>query len=503
MTMYSVLYVDDESTLLELGKRFLESMKQFRVDITTSVSEAIPLLDTIDYDAIISDYQMPEMDGIDFLRKVRSSGNDIPFILFTGKGREEIVITALNEGADFYLQKGGDPSAQFAELAHKIRLSIQRRQAIIALEESERRYRDVVETQTEFISRFLPDGTHIFVNDAYCRFFQKKRDEIVGHRFTPRIPPEDQERIRNHLAALNPGHPTAEIEHRVIMPDGTIRWQWWSDHAFFDQHGQVTEYQSVGKDITDRKQIEEALRSSENLYRALFDYTLAATCILGPDTTILKVNASWEKLCGFSRDEAENRLSFTAFIHPDDLEQLKKYHAARRVDTNSAPRIYECRVISRTGDIHHCMAYVDMIPETKNSIASLMDITERKNTELDLQKSENMYRTIFDNTGAASIIIGPDTMILRANTGWEQLTGVPRKEQENKLSWTVFFSPDDREKMLQYHYSRRKDPSKVPNVYESKVIDANKRVHKVIVNVGLIPGTLNSVASLVDITGRK
>ena len=59
------------------------------------------------YDAIISDYQIPDMDGIEFLKKVRSSGNSIPFIIFTGKGREEVVIEALNAGADFYLQKGG------------------------------------------------------------------------------------------------------------------------------------------------------------------------------------------------------------------------------------------------------------------------------------------------------------------------------------------------------------------------------------------------------------
>ena len=78
-------------------------------------------MNTERYDAIISDYQMPEMDGITFLKELKASGNTTPFIIFTGRGREEVAIEALNEGADFYLQKGGEPKSQFAELAHKIR----------------------------------------------------------------------------------------------------------------------------------------------------------------------------------------------------------------------------------------------------------------------------------------------------------------------------------------------------------------------------------------------
>ena len=127
--MLRVLYVDDESALLEVGKRFLERGGEFSVTIITSATAALPLLEQEQFDAVISDYQMPKMDGISFLKAVRGLGNDIPFILFTGKGREEIVIEAINNGADFYLQKGGDPTSQFAELSHKIRHAIRRRSA--------------------------------------------------------------------------------------------------------------------------------------------------------------------------------------------------------------------------------------------------------------------------------------------------------------------------------------------------------------------------------------
>jgi PAS domain S-box-containing protein len=146
MTTFRVLYVDDEPDLLELGKLFLERSGQFTVDTITSSPAALALLDSAAYDAIVSDYMMPEMDGIAFLRMVRARRDHIPFILFTGRGREEIVIQALNEGADFYLQKGGDPIPQFTELSHKILQAIRKRLADVQLLESQSQLRTVVDS---------------------------------------------------------------------------------------------------------------------------------------------------------------------------------------------------------------------------------------------------------------------------------------------------------------------------------------------------------------------
>jgi CheY-like chemotaxis protein len=127
--MISILYVDDDPLLLEVGKRFLEKSGAFHVDILDSAPEALKRIRTTRYDAIISDYQMPQMDGITFLKAVRVQYPNLPFIIFTGKGREEIVIEALNNGADHYLQKGGDPKAQFAELKHNVERAVERKRA--------------------------------------------------------------------------------------------------------------------------------------------------------------------------------------------------------------------------------------------------------------------------------------------------------------------------------------------------------------------------------------
>jgi PAS domain S-box-containing protein len=529
--MISVLYVDDEDTLLDIARLYLDKTGEFSVTTARSGQAALDLLATRQYDVVISDYQMPLMDGIELLKQVRALFPLLPFIIFTGRGREEIAIEAFENGADFYLQKGGAPKPQFKELAQKIKIAVGKRQAedallqseeqfralfenandaiflyeiqpegtpgryikvnevacrhlgytceelltlspgfieskehlpyipgssrkperegrttfeaihrrkdgsefpvevstqifelqsrkmalsiarditerkkaeltikqtgerlnaIIngssipqfvidqhhnvvywnraleqysgiraaevigsnkswkafynserpvladllidkeiekiedwykgknhpsryidgafevtdffphmgklgtwlhitavairdtngsvigaietledvsrrklaesALRESEERYRNIVEDQTEFVSRFRPDGTHVFANDAYCRYFGKTRSEIIGKKFTPEIPGQDRDLIRNHFRSLSRDHPVDEIIHRIIMPDGQVRWQRWSDRAIFDSDGAIIEYQSVGRDNTDLKQAEEAVK---------------------------------------------------------------------------------------------------------------------------------------------------------------------------------------------------------------------------------------------------
>jgi PAS domain S-box-containing protein len=127
----SVLYIDDEGALLEVGKRYLEMTTEFAVTTALSAPVALDLLKAPEggIQAIVSDYQMPGTSGIELLKQVRAMDKTIPFILFTGRGREEIAIEAFENGADFYLQKGGEPKAQFAELGHKIKAAVNKRRA--------------------------------------------------------------------------------------------------------------------------------------------------------------------------------------------------------------------------------------------------------------------------------------------------------------------------------------------------------------------------------------
>jgi len=128
-----VLHVDDEPVICDLTKLSLEKGGRLKVDVASSAEEALDLIRSGSYSCIISDYEMPIMNGLDFLKAVRNIDQDIPFILFSGRGRETVIIDAINTGADFYIQKGGEPKALFAELKHKVEYAIQQRNTRIAL----------------------------------------------------------------------------------------------------------------------------------------------------------------------------------------------------------------------------------------------------------------------------------------------------------------------------------------------------------------------------------
>jgi len=130
-----------------------------------------------------------------------------------------------------------------------------RKAAEFALQQSEARYLSILEDQTELITRFQSDGTLVFVNDAFCRYYGVSRDEVIGTYYQPLIYPEDQPVINHCLSALSPENPVGSVEHRVFV-NGTVRWMQWTNRAIYDPQGNLLELQSVGRDIDDRKQAE-------------------------------------------------------------------------------------------------------------------------------------------------------------------------------------------------------------------------------------------------------
>jgi PAS domain S-box-containing protein len=171
--MISILYVDDEPELLGLCKIFLEHGGEFQVTPIPSVQEGLECLSKTSFDAIISDYQMPDIDGLEFLKRVRAHDEEIPFILFTGRGREEVVIEAINNDVDFYLQKGGDPKSQFAELGHKIKKAVKSRYAINALRMENEKNRGLMDHANDAI--FIADAKTGMLIDA-----NRKARELIG-----------------------------------------------------------------------------------------------------------------------------------------------------------------------------------------------------------------------------------------------------------------------------------------------------------------------------------
>jgi len=498
-----VLYVDDEPALLEIGKLFLETGGNFVVDILASATGALTCITAERYDAIISDYQMPDMDGIEFLRRVRSSGNAIPFILFTGRGREEVVIEAINNGADFYLQKGGQPRAQFAELAHKVRQAVQRKRAEILLQKSEERYRSVVNDQTEMICRFTPDGTVTFTNEAYRQYFLHvlTLTDIEGKNIHDLMQLGNYEEVDSFLGSLTPETPILEMERAVTGRDDKRYWQLWSVRALFDTDGKTVEYQVVGRDITEQKMALAALADSESRLRSFIETTREAVILVDEEGNVIEWNPGAERISGIAKEEA-----LGSFIWDLMFRMLPREHRTekRRADIEQTilttlrtgvPGFEKTRIVeAERPDGTRILTRQTIFPIKTGkgfrfgSVAQ--DITSEKREEDAVRESEAKYRELADLLPQMIFEMDLDFRITYANRhalttmgfteqdlkdGVNALSLIEPSQQvqvkENMQKQLNGISPEPRE-----YAALRKDGSTIPVIIYSAPIYRNREL---------------------------
>lgn len=272
-----------------------------------------------------------------------------------------------------------------------------------------------------------------------------------------------------------------------------------------DENNKPTGFMEINTDITERKKAERSLRESEAKYRTIFENTGIAFAVIEEDTTISLMNTEAEEIIGYSKEEMEGKRSWTEFVaKKDDLEKMKEYHILRRIDPDAAPKKYEFQAIDKSGNVKDVIITISMIPGTKKSIASFLDNTDRKEVEKELKESEARYRTIFENTGIAFMLIEEDMTISLINERVEETFGYLKGEIEGKKKWTEFVATkDDLERMKKYHRLRRENPEAAPKEYEFHATRKDGNIRDVLVTVSMIPGTKMSIASFLDITDRK
>jgi len=401
--MFRALYVDDEPGLLDICKIFLEQTGQIHVDILTGAAKALENLKFSTYDVIISDYQMPGMDGISFLKTLRSQGNLVPFILFTGRGREEVVIEALNNGADFYIQKGGDPAAQFAELEHKVRLVVEQRRMKTELAEYQRRMAEIID--------FLPDatfaidlaGTVIVWNRAMEELTGVSKDTILGTGNYSYALPFYGERHPILIDLLFRENPEIERKYQnirkkvnrfiadIFIPafnEGKGAHLWGIASPLYDTKDNLVGAIESIRDITDRKRSADALSESESRYRTLFESTGTAMFILEEDMTISLVNAEFEKMSGYIKEEVEGKMFWPKLVVPEDAVWMMDYHKRRRQPgATGIPNNYEFRFVDKGNNILNMFLSIALLRNGKQTVVSLVNISERKRLEETLRQT--------------------------------------------------------------------------------------------------------------------
>jgi PAS domain S-box-containing protein len=241
---------------------------------------------------------MPDMDGIEFLKHLKSEGNTTPFIIFTGKGREEVVIEALNAGADGYLQKGGESKSQFAELSHKIKKAVEGRQAEEASKDSEERFRSLFDSALDMIQIIRPDGSFLHVNPAWKKTLGYSDDDVRTLSVFDIFHPDSLAHCSSKFGELLSGAGALNIEAQFLTKDKkTISVEGNCNPELKD--GTVVSIRGIFHDITERKQAEDALRESEARYREFFSISRDSVFITSPEGRWIDFNDATLEIFGY------------------------------------------------------------------------------------------------------------------------------------------------------------------------------------------------------------
>lgn len=297
-----------------------------------------------------------------------------------------------------------------------------RKQMEEKLRESEEKFRFIVDNaMMPMIISSLKDYKVIFYNSFASEFFSDtsppgsvkasdywvhpfKRDIFIGKL-------KEKGSVKEYEAELR----TATGEHKWCLLSAKI----------INYLGEPASF-VMFNDITALKHAEEALRESENWYRTIFENTGTATVILDENTIITLANNEYEKLSGYTKSELEGKKSWTDFVVKEDFERMIASHRQRRIDHKAAPRNYEFRFRDKNGQIKNIFLTIDVIPGTKMSVASLMDITERKQVEADLEKEHQKLTSILDGIPVSAFVIDHNSQVIIWNLVNEFFTGISK-----------------------------------------------------------------------------
>ncbi|MFW6117825.1 MAG: response regulator, partial [Thermoproteota archaeon] len=309
-----VLHMDDDRGFLKTASQMLE-LQGFEVDTVTSVEEALKKLTAESFDVVVSDYLMPDRNGLEFLEELRERGSRVPFIVFTGKGKEEVAMRALNLGADRYLQKHGDPETVYGELAHSIRKAVERLVIREKLREREKRMRVFLEGFQGIAYQVRPGNPQ--EGGFKTLMFQGNVEEITGYSgeefltgeksWSEVIHPDDLPFVlregRNLLS--DPGY-VADEEYRILHRNGETRWV--RDISRPSQTGGML--QGTIYDITEQKKKEQELRREREILEKATQNVGAGLAIISRDFRVLWANQLLREAVG----DVEGELCYQVYM---------------------------------------------------------------------------------------------------------------------------------------------------------------------------------------------
>jgi len=397
----TVLLVDDEPIVLDATKAYLTSGYGFLVDTACSGKEALACIAEKRYDAVILDYELEGMSGLELMQAIREQGYDGPIIIFTGRGREEVVIRAYDLGADGYVQKGGDIRSQFAELVHKTLTVIERRRAKDAHKKIVAEYQALYEHAPIAYFSLSPGGIITRCNKKAEILLGKGCRELTGSYFPDLFAgiPGEKERVLSLLMAACEHQEIEGEEFCILLPDGAQITVSVSVSVARDTTGTVSLIHAVLIDLTDQKARERHHAEQHRFLERLIETIPGPVFFKDKNGRYTGCNAAFESYIGLSKEKI-----IGTTVHDLWPAPLAVIYDAKDKELFENPGIqqYESQVAHADGSLHDVVFYKATIPDEKGEpdgiVGVILDITTRKQAERRLYEANRQLRLLTEVT---------------------------------------------------------------------------------------------------------
>jgi PAS domain S-box-containing protein len=399
-----ILHVDDDPSLTDLTVTFLQRENdRFTAETATSASDGLDRLNEEPFDCVVSDYDMPEQNGIDFLKAVRETHPNLPFILFTGKGSEEIASKAISAGVTDYLQKGTGTS-QYTVLANRIANVVEQFRSRQAITETEQRLSQLSEHTDDILFMFTDDWSELlFINSAYEDIWGGSIDELREDpkSFLEYIHPDDRENVVESMERITCGE-SIDIEYRIRRPDGEQRWVSGKTKPIFDADGAVSRIVGYVRDITDRKEREQELKRKERRYQAVFNDPNILVGLIDTDGTVRDINQTALEYIDAAVDDVIGEPFWESpwFNHSETVvEEVRDW-----IDRAAAGEYveFEVELVRPDGEPYTVEGVFRPVTNEDGEVVSLLisdqDITEQKQRETELETVQRRFEAVLENT---------------------------------------------------------------------------------------------------------
>lgn len=343
--------------------------------------------------------------------------------------------------------------------------------------------------------------------------FNKAAEEITGYTAEEMISRKisldefmDEEERRRIISILNKG--SAENPYRLVAEETSLNTRDGKSipisisASYVYQGGKPIAVISIFRDLGPIKEVQDRLKASEQKYRILVENANDGIFVY-QDHRFKYTNPKFREMLGYNEDELAD-MGFKDIVRPE-LADLIEGRYAKRIRGEAVPERYEIALLGKDG-LWRAFEFNPSIIEYEGRAATqniIRDITQKRKAQKALRASEARYRATVEHTGTAIMLLEENRIMTLVNKQMEILSGYKREEMEGKLPFTQIVHPDDRERMIGYHRARRERKKDVPSEYEFRFVDREGNVKDSFITIGMIPGTKQSIVSIMDITDIK